>query len=89
MAKYIVEVPPTMDQGNFKFNVSDGVYETAAQDALWQYNSARAHDGQEPLKRMPNGTTYTRMYEYEIQGYYGAQYGFECVTTEETYADAN
>ncbi len=26
--------------------------------------------------------------EYEIQGYYGATYGYECVTTEETYKAA-
>lgn len=26
--------------------------------------------------------------EYEIQGYYGGQYGWECVTTEETWKEA-
>lgn len=26
--------------------------------------------------------------EYEIQGYYGPQYGYEAVTTEETWKDA-
>ena len=26
--------------------------------------------------------------EYEIQGYYGPQYGYEMVTVEETYKDA-
>lgn len=87
MAKYIVTVPPTMDQGSYKFNVSDAC-QTVAKDALQDYNSSRARDGQEPLKRMPNGTAYTRMYEYDIQGYYGAQYGYECVTTEETYREA-
>lgn len=88
MARYTVTVPPTMDQGNFKFNVSDGIFETAAQEALWTYNDSRAHDGQEPLSRMPNGTTYTRRYEYEIRALYNHRYGYECVTTEETRTDA-
>jgi hypothetical protein len=29
-------------------------------DALSEYNSARAHDGLPPIKRMPSGTTYAR-----------------------------
>jgi hypothetical protein len=52
MNKYIVTVPPTAEQGS---------YTTAADsraDALWYYNSARAHDGLPPLRRMPAGTVY-------------------------------
>jgi len=30
------------------------------QNALWQYNGARAHDGLPPLKCMPKGTKYIR-----------------------------
>lgn len=87
MARYNVYVPPTMDQGSFNCECSD-MFFSVAKDALQAYNSARAHDGQPPLKRMPNGTTYTRLYEYEIQGNYGYGNGFECVTTEETRTDA-
>ncbi|MCK5016649.1 MAG: hypothetical protein KAS32_06185 [Candidatus Peribacteraceae bacterium] len=60
MTKFKVSVPPTMEQGNFDFIVSDEYY-TAAQDALSQYNSARDHDGQRHLKRMPTGTKYTKI----------------------------
>ena len=59
MAKYKVTVPPTMEQGSYKTVVSDDC-ETKAAAALWDYNSARAHDGLEPIKRMPNGTEYIK-----------------------------
>ena len=88
MAKYIVRVPITDDQGPYIFRASDNYGQTVAEDALQDYNSARDHDGQPPLKRMPNGTTYDRMYEYEIRGNYGYGHGFECVTSEETRTDA-
>jgi len=40
MTKYIVTVPPTMEQGGYTTVVSDK-HQTAAQDALQDYNSAR------------------------------------------------
>ncbi len=58
MTKYLVTVPPTYEQGSFKFNVSDD-YQSKAKEALQDYNSAREHDGQIPLMRMPKGTKYT------------------------------
>ena len=88
MAKYIVDVPITEDQGPCTLNVSDNYGFTAAQDALSDYNSAREHDGQPPLNRMPNGTTYTRLYEYVIRGNYGYGHGYEDLTTEDTRTDA-
>ncbi len=54
-SKFTVEVGPTWEQGNTKF-VAD-----SRADALWEYNSMRAHDGLPPLKRMPKGTKYTRL----------------------------
>jgi len=51
-------VPPTADQGSYKSSASVGRYETRAKAALADYNSARAHDGQPPLTRMPIGTVY-------------------------------
>ena len=50
--KLKVSVPPTMEQGSYTCIADNKA------DALWQYNSARAHDGLESLKRMPNGTEY-------------------------------
>jgi len=52
MAKYSVYVPPTMDQIEYDFVCTDN-FISVAKDALQNYNSARAHDGQPPLNRMP------------------------------------
>ena len=62
--KIKVTVPPTMEQGSYSTIVdSSGRFgtESIAQKALWDYNSARAHDGLSPLKRMPKGTKYQTM----------------------------
>lgn len=56
---YTVDVPPTREQGSYTTRVRSTYYQTYRQAALQDYNSARAHDGLEPLKRMPKGTTYT------------------------------
>lgn len=56
--KYKLEVPPTKEQGSYRITVSDSRYETYRQNALWNYNSAREHDGLPPVKRMPSGTKY-------------------------------
>ncbi len=56
--KYKVNVPPTMEQVSYRCIVEKGYNQTMRQDALWQYNSARDHDGLPPVKRMPKGTTY-------------------------------
>lgn len=61
MSLYKVTVPPTNDQGSFTCRATSSYRETAQQNALWHYNSARAHDGQPPLTRMPAGTVYTRV----------------------------
>lgn len=50
-----VGVPPTDEQGSYT------MLARSRADALWHYNSVRAHDGLEPLLRMPNGTVYMRI----------------------------
>jgi len=57
---YTVTVPPTHEQGSYTTQADSRA------DALWHYNSARAHDGLAPITRMPAGTVYTyqRMKEY-------------------------
>jgi len=60
MTKYRVIVPPTEEQGSYETTVTNNLSPfTKNAEALWDYNSARAHDGLPPLKRMPRGTTYT------------------------------
>ena len=84
--KYTVKVPPTAEQGSYTCTVSSSRYETRAQQALADYNSARAHDGLPPVKRMPAGTTYTPQVEFILQGNYG--YGWDDLTSEETRREA-
>lgn len=51
-------VPPTAEVGSYSGTCSASHGETRAASALWDYNSARAHDGLAPLRRMPAGTVY-------------------------------
>lgn len=51
-------VPPTRELGSYSGTCSASYGETLARSALWDYNSARAHDGLPPLNRMPAGTQY-------------------------------
>ena len=51
-------VPPTREMGSYTGHASASMTETLAASALWDYNSARAHDGLPPLSRMPAGTRY-------------------------------
>jgi len=51
-------VPPTRNVGSYSTSCKASYGETKASNALWDYNSCRAHDGLEPLKRMPKGTKY-------------------------------
>jgi len=54
-------IPPTPDQGSCVIIGKGGYGETPARNALWQYNSNRAHDGQAPVSRLPNGTRAERL----------------------------
>jgi hypothetical protein len=56
MKNYRITVPPTREQGSFSVRVGAANKREATAAALWSYNSARGHDGQPPLKRMPRGT---------------------------------
>ena len=55
MTTYSITVPPTWHMGSRR-----GICRSRA-DALQEYNQSRARDGLPPLKRMPNGTRYTRI----------------------------
>ena len=92
--KYHFTVPPTNEQGSHSGICSASYTETYRQNALWDYNSARAHDGLPPLDRMPKGTRYEAIpeprkwaIEYIVQGHYGSGYGWEDENTEETYRE--
>jgi hypothetical protein len=79
---YTVTVPPTAQVGSHKTTVTSGRRETIAQQALWDYNSARAHDCLDPVSRMPAGTIYTAQVEFVLQGKYGS--GWDDLLSEET-----
>lgn len=57
--KYLVKVPPTKDMGSYSAICRGNYMQSYQQDALLDYNHARAHDGLDPLCRMPKGTIYT------------------------------
>jgi len=59
--RYVVIVPPTNDQGSTRFIASASYTETMRKNALWEYNNMRAHDGFEPLAKMPKGTRYEKV----------------------------
>ena len=59
--RYKVYVPPTYEMGDYRTVVNSSDAETVEQNALWDYNSAREHDGLPPLKRMPRDTIYTEV----------------------------
>ena len=59
--KYEVKVPPTKEQGSYKTTVSGSYGQTYQAEALQDYNSCRAHDGLEPIIRMPRGTQYIKI----------------------------
>lgn len=58
---YKFTVPPTREVGSYSGTCSASWGETYQQNALSDYNSVRAHDGLEPLKKMPAGTRYVRV----------------------------
>ncbi len=51
-------IPTTKDQGSCSLLGASSLMETFKQNILWQYNKMREHDGLEPVKRMPSGTSY-------------------------------
>ena len=48
--------PPTHTQGDCKITGKAGFGETTRENALWQYNSMRAHDGLAPVSTLPPGS---------------------------------
>jgi hypothetical protein len=58
MKKYRVTVPGTEEMSPYVSFATHSPMESLQENALWHYNSARAHDGLPPLSRMPYGTQY-------------------------------
>jgi hypothetical protein len=86
--RYKVKVPPTAEQGSYTTEVKGSRNQSYRAEALQDYNSARAHDGLPPVKRMPAGTTYCPIVEYVLQGDYGYGHGWEDLCSEETRKEA-
>jgi hypothetical protein len=84
--KYQFTVPPTYEMGSYSGTCSNNYTETYRKNALWDYNSARAHDGLPPLARMPSGTTYRALWDYDLEGNYG--HGWEVLCSESTRKEA-
>ena len=56
--RYTITVLPTAEMGSYKTTATGSYGQTMRAEALQDYNSARAHDGLEPVRRMPAGTIY-------------------------------
>lgn len=56
MKKIQYTIPPTANVGNCTIIGVSSTTETARENALWEYNSMRAHDGLQPVGTFPNGT---------------------------------
>ena len=56
MKKIQYTIPPTANVGNCTIVGVSSLTETARENALWEYNSMRAHDGLPPVGTFPNGT---------------------------------
>lgn len=63
MQTYTFTVPPTWGMGSYKSACTGYPSETYQENALWDYNRARAHDGLPPLTDMPSGTVYTPIHQ--------------------------
>jgi hypothetical protein len=59
---FTVHFPCTRDLGPCKYTVQDSPMESKEEQALWQYNSSRAHDGLPPVDELPAGTYFTNNY---------------------------
>ena len=64
---YQCTIPPTRDMGSFTTKCRASYLETKMENALWEYNSARAHDGLSPVKYLPPGATFTRVEEEGVK----------------------
>jgi hypothetical protein len=61
--RYKVTFPFMDDMGSYgPIFASSNTMETKEENALWDLNSARRHDGLPELKRLPAGTKFERMY---------------------------
>lgn len=56
--KYKCIVPITSTLGPTILTCTEGLMESKEDNALWQYNKAREHDGNPPLDELPKGTTF-------------------------------
>ncbi len=61
--KYYVKFPPTNQMSTIDYVVTESVLETKEEQALWQYNRSREHDGLPPLTELPEGVVFTERHE--------------------------
>lgn len=62
--KYRMESTFIPDMGSISaMDVTETRYETKEEQALWQINSMRRHDGLKEYKRLPKGIKFTKVKE--------------------------
>jgi len=61
--KYRVFFPLTNKMSKIDYVVSDKSMETKEEEALWNYNRSRDHDGLLPLSELPKGAVFKAIEE--------------------------
>lgn len=61
MTHYKVHIPTTRHLGAYDTIATETTMESKEENALWDYNNVRAHDGLKPVQALPDGTTFARI----------------------------
>ena len=56
--QYVCSIPATGHTTKVEFVVKGNTMETKEENALWHYNKFRAHDGLNPVTKLPAGTKF-------------------------------
>lgn len=61
--RFKAKFPVTAHMSPIDYVVKESAMETMEENALWHYNSSRAHDGLQPLEHLPSGVTFSPIQE--------------------------
>ncbi len=65
MNKKVAVFPETETFRGFKTIVTEGMFETLEQNALFHYNQTLGLSGEKPVTSLPDGTMFTEYNKYE------------------------
>ena len=62
MKKFNAKFPISQYMSPISYIVIPTAMETKEEQALWNYNNSRNHDGLAPLRKLPNGVVFTEIH---------------------------